>query len=60
MTGTSEGKVHTRRDMRAEDVIEDIWTQVDNFNRLVTRDPVKVLSKIEEICTRWGEDAETS
>lgn len=46
--------------MRAEDVIEDIWTQVDNFNRLVTRDPVKVLSKIEEICTRWGEDAETS
>ena len=40
--------------MRAEDVIEEIWTQVDNYNRLIARDPVEVLSNIEDICTRWG------
>lgn len=43
--------------MRAEDVIEDIYTVVDNFNHGYVRDPKSALSKIEQICTKWGEDA---
>jgi hypothetical protein len=41
--------------LRAEDIIEDIYTEVDNFNRQITRDPEEALRKIEAICTRWGE-----
>lgn len=42
--------------MREREVIEDVWTEIDNYNRRFTRDPVEALSRIEEILTRWGEE----
>ena len=40
--------------MRAEDIIEDIWTQVDNWRRGIVRDPALAMDAIAEICEKWG------